>query len=258
MILEGDSLVEYMSHISLHLESAKLQTDTPIYKDFDDLLIFLLDAARKYGGNLKKILRPIRESLLSDLKWEKKLLREYKEGLFQFILTGVITWVFAYFSSWILEVKISIFIISLILGFQFLGLIIFHFSIIYFEKKIFSLLFSMNHKLIRFESLLNAHLSVQEILEKSEISHMDQELMNVEMASLWGVVLRLVRKWKNYGECIIMEVIEVRSEISFKFEQKFETFLDKVKLLKFLVLVIFFLTPYFIMVGGILESFLIE
>ena len=208
------------------------------------------------------MLRPIKTSLCSDIKWEKKLLQEYKDGLLQFILTAIVTWIFSGFATWILDMEFSIFGNFFIVLIQVIGIILFHYIIKFYENKYFSTLFSLNIKLIKFEALLRTRLSNQEILEESQINQIEfQEgikQINKDLLPIVNSIAHMVSRWRRHGESIELEVIDIRSDLFFKFEQGFGLFIEAVKFLKFLTLCLFFLAPYFLMVGHLLSSFLIE
>jgi hypothetical protein len=258
MVKQGDELTAIIWEMALVHEGEGPKGHFPQYKGFELLLNFLLKTMRIHGGSKRTVLGPLKMSLSSDLKWEKKLLAEYKDGIFQFFLTGLITWIFAIFSSWILEIELGTWTSLAIFFAQVIGVIIFHYFIKYFENKYFLSLFQISQKLIRFDALLKTSLSIQEILEFSEINNLPSVTENVVLRPLILSLLQLVRKWKNFGVCIKSEVIEIRYDISFLFDENFRKFIDLVKFLKFLILCMFFLTPYFLSIGSLLSGFLIE
>ena len=105
MVKQGDELTAIIWEMALVHEGEGPKGHFPQYKGFELLLNFLLKTMRIHGGSKRTVLGPLKMSLSSDLKWEKKLLAEYKDGIFQFFLTGLITWIFAIFSSWILDLQ---------------------------------------------------------------------------------------------------------------------------------------------------------
>ena len=262
LIKQGEQLIQLIWELALDKGPRMGHKSHIKYKDFEKLLVVILSANRMSGGHLKSVLHPIRDSLTIDLKWEKSLAKEYREGLVQFVLTAIVTWLFAFISLWILQGKLGSLYTTLILLIQSSGIFCFHYLIWFVEKRQFSGLFTLNHKLIKFEAMLSSRLSVQEILLQSGISSSKEALQSSandqDTGPLWRVVARIVKKWRYYGEPITEEVAEIRNEVSFKFNQKFEIFLDQVKVLKFMILAFFFLAPYFLMIVGLLESFLIE
>jgi hypothetical protein len=257
-VSSGDELAEALWILAFNESLQRQQTKFPIYKGYEDLLNFLLLTVRGHGGSVRAILDPLKKSLLQDLKWEKKLLAEYKDGIFQFVLTGIITWAFSLFASYLLEISLSFTSITMILIIQSLGIAFFHHFILLYERKYFDPLFLFSKKLIQFEALLKTKLSVQEILEESEICRIEISDLKADLRSMAYAIARIVKRWKNYGDCVSVEVLEIIEDLSFRFEQNFGKFLDTVKFLKFITLCLFFLTPYFLMIGTVLSSFLIE
>ena len=258
MINQGQELQEIVRLYSLNISFERNEKNLPEYKNYEDLLLIILKTHKKFGLSLKRLLSPLRENLNTDIRWELKIFSEFRSGLIQFFLISGITWSFAGFTTRVLNTEMNTKLIILVGSIQLAGAYLFGFFIKFFERKIFSELLCINQKTLRFEVLLNSHLSSQEIIDKSGVGCFIEQSLIIDKNSINGLLTRALKKWKNFGDDISSELIEIREELIFKFNQNYDHFLMTVKTIKFLILILFYLAPYFLLIAGLIKSFLIE
>lgn len=258
----GDALMDAARRISLEGNVAEKSISelsfSEEYKGYGMVLEQILLAHRRVGINLNKSIFSLRTNLHKDLLWEGKVLDETKNSMMQFFIISIITWAFGFSMAHSLNAPIPTLAIVLVLIFQLFGLIVYQLLETVLEKKLLQKYRTFDQKLCLLSLLLKTNLSYQETVEQSGIGAMLELSWEGELNKLAKAVTRMLKSWKYQGNSIDSELLEIRNEVSFVIDQKFQNYLGYLKAVKFTTLALFYLCPYFMLVGFILKSFLIE
>lgn len=228
------------------------------YKFYTGLVNEILFYKRELGGYQKKNFQEVKKALLGDIRFEKKVEKEMRGSLFQYICLGIITWVFIGGSHQILGEKISmrLEVLLFILCFQLTGVLFYQVVCEKLKKKDFYFFNLYYAPLFRFFSLIYLNLPVGMILEKSGF-----EVFYRKEPSDWRAVLDdlrgLIDKWKSQGGEVRSELNDIVEEVYFLRDLSFEKYKEKIQFLRLIFLGVFFLGPYLFYLSVLLSSFLI-
>lgn len=229
--------------------------DLPKYKFYTHLFEILYAANRSLGIGLKKIIPEIRNALLNDLKFEKKIRDEVLSAFLQFIAVIVTTWAFVYLSTKIAEIAVDKKIAIAMLLIQACGLFLFYQTEKICKKKIFEKFSSAIKEIYLFSCFLDVGLPLNEALLRSGISEgalFKHKVFEGISKRLEGVIQRL----KETGLSPKDEVHEIIGQIWQLQEEKFRFFTKYIQMLKFTLLVFFFLPAYFLYLYSIFKFFM--
>ena len=249
---EGEKLLHWITCWPLQSEFKRQ------YKFYTDLVEKILHYSREYGGHPKKNLLTVKQALLGDLRFEKKIKKELKGSYFQYILLGLITWLFIFGSQHILHSKFVIEKNSLlvILGAQFLGVFLFEVVCKRIIRRDFFFFDQFYGVLFSFLSLIKVELPIGTILEQSSLEKIYQKVPS-EWDPLVKELTLVIQRWKTLGGEVKSDVYDILEETHFLRDLTFEKFKDKVQFLRLMFLGIFFLTPYLFYLSVLLNAFLI-
>jgi hypothetical protein len=258
---EGENLLHWLSRWPLEddfLKENEKGQEKKQYKFYTELVDKMLHFNRAYGGNPKKNLLFIKKTLLGDLRFEKKILKEMKGSYFQYAILSLVTWLFIWGSQSLLNFtktsKVWPFLI--ILSFQIMGGILFAVMCQFLKKKDFFFFDKFYGVLFSFLCLVRVELPIGAILEKSSLERIYQKAPS-EWSPLVKELTLIIERWKTLGGEIKGEVYEIVEETHFIRDLTFETFKEKILFLRLIFLGIFFLGPYLFYLSLLLNSFLI-
>lgn len=255
----GEKLLRRLSELEAQL-LAKGQigpTDLLQYKFYTALTSRVLEYGRRYGTPLRSILLELREALGRDLQFERKILKELWGGFAQFVLIALVTWVFVFLSSSLLNLSLSPSVMGTMLFLQLIGFVSYYLIFEILQKRLFSIfaqLFSSYYTLlILTEASLSVRVSLQESGILSAFSIKDKRFDFLFIRSR-----ELLERWQTKGTPL---KTELKEHIASLWGLEEETFLRFIKLLaglKFLILCLFFLSAYFVYLFSLFRVFLIE
>ena len=227
----------------------------PQYKFYTNLLELLFENYRRLGIGIKKILPEIRSGMVKDLQFEKKIFDEIVSGLWQFMIIAVTTWSFVFLSSTLADIPRS-WGTTLWMGvLQISGVIAFFYLVSIFKSKIFYKFSKSIEELYLFTSLLDVGLPLNEILSRSGI--LNGNLTSYKSFETISFRLnQLVSRLKETGLSPKEESQEIIREIWHLQEESFHKFTKIVQVLKFSILVFFFLPAYFLYLYSIFQFFM--
>ena len=227
------------------------------YKFYSPLLESFLLYSRQFGMPLFNFLGEFKHQLGKDLQMERKLLKELRDGVVQFIFIGVISFGFWTWSHIFLGLKIS-YSLNFFLAFflQLLGLIIFLCCYYVFRKKLLGTFNTVFQSYYLFWGLSSVGLPVVEVLGACQIlelrpSNGEQRILHRRMESL-------VTSWKDKGFPVKKSVEDVISELWDLYNVKFQVFRRNLKIVNFLIMALFYLSAFFILLMDFMGVFLIE
>lgn len=255
----GEKLLRRLSELEAQL-LAKGQigpTDLLQYKFYTALTSRVLEYGRRYGTPLRSILLELREALGRDLQFERKILKELWGGFAQFVLIALVTWVFVFLSSSLLNLSLSPSVMITMFLLQLIGFVSYYLIFEILQKRLFSIfaqLFSSYYTLL---ILTEASLSVRVSLQESGILTVFS-IKDKRFDFLFIRSRELLERWQTKGTPL---KAELKEHIVSLWGLEEETFLRFIKLLaglKFLILCLFFLSAYFVYLFSLFRVFLIE
>jgi hypothetical protein len=227
----------------------------PRYKFYTNLLEIIFENNRRLGIGIKKIIPEIRAGLICDLQFEKKIFDEIISAALQFLVIAVTTWSFVLISSNIAQIplfKNTIFLMSLL---QIFGVIVFFQLVKLIKKRTFFKFSKAIEELYLFSGLLDIGLPLNEIISRSGI--LQGQLMEFKVFENLSRRIRvLISRLKETGLSPKDESLEIIREIWHLQEENFQKFTKIVQVLKFSILVFFFLPAYFLYLYSIFQFFM--
>lgn len=224
------------------------------YKFFNNILAQFIGISRKYGIFPKKNILSLRRAVLRDFEFEKKLLKEIHNGIFQMIFMAALIW------GLILVFKIyypqgfTFSTFSVIATLHCLGLLWVIFPTLWRKKRRFSIYFPLFESLYQFQGLYLSGVPYQKTIEQSQVN---QVLNNKRSGPLGLIPLRMekmMKMWREKGMGIEEHIQEAIEELWSNLEGDYQAFQREFLIIRFIGLVIFYLLSYFIFLGRILSS----
>lgn len=235
---------------------AKILPDfLPKYKFYTELLEQLFFFNRNLGIKIKKFFPEIRKGLINDLQFEKKVLDEVMAAILQFLVIALTTWSFVFLSSLIAQISLSKSISLLMILLQIMGIVIFFFILKKIKKNMFVKFNKSIEELYLFNSFLEIGLPINEIISRSKIC--DGSIVSFKIfENLSDRVKKLIIRLKETGLSPRDEVQEIIGEIWHLQGEYFKKFTKIVQILKFSILIFFFLPAYFLYLYSIFKFFM--
>lgn len=227
------------------------------YKFFSPLLESFLLYTRQFGMPLFNFLGEFKQQLGKDLQMERKLLKELRDGIIQFLFIGFITFGFWGWAHIFLGLKITYslnFFLALFL--KLMGLILFLGCYYFFKRRLLGSFNTVFQSYYLFWGLSSVGLPVVEVLGACHILELrpsvgEQIILHKRMESL-------VTSWKDKGFPIKSSVENVILELWDLYNLKFQVFRRNLKIVNFLIMALFYLSAFFILLMDFMGVFLIE
>ncbi|OFZ72010.1 MAG: hypothetical protein A2451_10650 [Bdellovibrionales bacterium RIFOXYC2_FULL_39_8] len=233
--------------------------DIPQYKFYTDILKKLIYYAKLYGGNFKESLSQLKKGVIKDIQFERALRKEVEGAYLQFFFISLITWFFVYMVGQSVEVKLSMLSKIFMLAMQLSGALFFALFYQRLQQLTFAPFWKFFNTIFIFQSLIGVGLSQKEIIHHAESSALTEDQRQRKFLSY--LVLRLeslIFNWQRSGQPIGTELAEIQEELWFNVGQESIQFLKKLNIIKFLVVVLFYLSTYFFYLANLFSAFLIE
>ncbi len=225
------------------------------YKFYTDLLEQLFEIYRRLGAPVRKILPELRRGITRDLQFERKIFSETTGALMQFLVIALTTWGFVFLSSYLIDIPPSKTILGFMMILEVLGVIVFFHLMKFLRKKTFAAMASALTELYLFTSLMNAGLSLNDVLKRSGL--MEGTLMNSGKLETFATrTKKLIERMKVNGLSPMEEAQEILDGLWHFQDENFVKFTKKVQLLKFCILAFFFLPAYFLYLASIFQFFM--
>ncbi len=227
----------------------------PKYKFYTHLIEQLVAVHRSKGVGLKKIFPEIRNHLIRDVQFERKIVSEIISGLLQFMIIFLTTWGFVYLSISLVELPPNHIIFFFMFLLQLIGSLLFFLLIHFLKKNIFEQFAKALEEAYLFSVLLEIGVPINEILERSQIQCglFSQSKM---FSSLSVRMKNLIKRLKQTGISPLDESKEIIAELWQFQEDEFLQFTKKLQVLKFFILAFFFLPSYFLYLYSIFQFFM--
>ncbi len=227
------------------------QVSLPQYKYYTDLVVTILNHARQFGIPVQDIFKNVRLLMIKDYQFERKLNRELLGAIIQFVMTALITWFFILSTVIIVNIKLTSFVLIVIVVLQIGGGTLFVFNHGISKKRSFRWYDKYFQAIICLKALSHIGLATQKCIQLSEISVVIEGPLDVINRRL-EVALE---QWQKNGVSMITTLEDCTDELVFLLNERFTKFVQKTILYKFLVLSIFFLPCYLFYLFWIFQNF---
>lgn len=240
----GQGLEEWLK--KFHWSGPALQTklELPRYKFFTELIEILLSMARQWGAQYQQVFLTLREILHQDLQFEKQL-KDFIQGCwFQMLFIVMMSWLFIILGmSWVgLD-----FPMKYLMGigcWQLIGMGVFFLGLKQLKKYFLDPLGKFWRSLICLRSLAETALPRSEVVRLSQIKELDQ--IEAREWSDFKIKLQHLAQWMlGHGQSPIKEINYLIDELRFLEKHQIQKFQKMSHVLKFTVLVVFFIPAYF-------------
>lgn len=244
LITEGEKLLNF----SLFLDQKQSQKSNifayPRYKYFTKLMERILKITKIYGVSWHLAGETFRNILASDLKWERKIQQEFKSGLFQVFCLVFFIWIFIIMSQKSLpEYNDMTKFKTFILVYQLMGLFIYVKMANHLRFNIFKSFEGLAFSVQTLRSLLVVGINFKKLIELSKFAELNQKFKN-PLAHIFERLELSVKFWKEQGISPKEELDRLLLELSFAQEIILGQLAQKLMVLKFFVMSIFFLGSY--------------
>ena len=240
----GKALEEWLKKFHWSGPSLNHKTELPRYKFFSELVEMLLSLARQWGAQYQQVFITLREILHQDLQFEKQL-KEFLQGCwFQMILIVAMSWLFIILgTSWI-KINFPLKYMIMIGGWQALGMLCFYLGMKILVKRYLGALGSFWKSLICLRSLSETALPRSEVVRMAGIRELD-EYQHSEWKEFKIKVQHLGQWMLSAGTSPVKEIQYLMDELRFLEKHQIQVFQKMGHILKFSILVIFFIPAYF-------------
>nr|BDT27896.1 hypothetical protein BHI3_13620 [Bacteriovorax sp. HI3] len=255
----GEKLLKFLPELEakMGMGMKTAEMEIPHYKFYTSLLHELLEVHRKLGVNLKSILPELRNNVIKDLQFEKKVKGLILGGNLQFAAITMTTWGFIWLSSSLADLPLHPGDLFFIFCLQALAILVFNFAVKKAQALMFNKFSRVMEGLYLFISMAEVGLSAGRVLADSKV--LDGDLMRYREFSFCAErVKEHVQRWRENGVSPRPGVTEVVREVWHLQELCFEKFLKVADLIKFSVLAVFFLPAYFFYLYSIFQYFVLQ
>lgn len=256
LLWRGRAIIEGIADMETYLSRGLVRsaTELPRYKFYTGLIHLILSYGRNYGASILGIVRKIRQGIIMDYQFERKLQSEFFGGLVQFVLIGFMTWIFIFISDSIICAETLFSVRFLVGGLQIFGVVLYFFIYFGWRKKNFLIYSKYFSGLYVLDSLSEVGVSLQLMLEQSGV----EKLFEINKRKFCYVDNRLenaIEASRKQGMPIKKELDDIINEVWFLQEQQFGKFVKQMAGLKFVILALFFLSAYFVYLFSLFGHF---
>lgn len=234
-----------------------LQTtgNLPAYKFYSEVVEVILNLARKMGGSYQESLLFLREGLVSDRQFEKRLREAYLGTWLQMGLMVTLTWTFILGSLFITELSLPMTKLIFIAGWQALGLLSLPAILSFYRKSFFGDIGKLWKMFYVLNSLGKVPLARSETLTLAGI----KDLSEIKQKSLSHIVEKLrstCERILKVGGSYDAEIKSLMEELRFQEKWHFELFEKRLTVIKLGILSLFLLPSYlmfiFLLLGDLM------
>jgi hypothetical protein len=227
----------------------------PKYKFYTGLYEEMLSQRKTFGVSIDESLRHLREGLVLDSKFEKKLKVELQSSFWQFFFISLITWSFTFISITILNKPMDT-RIGLLMGFiQISGAIIFCLCFYTYKRKVFSEYGLWFSRIYQLKGLLMAGVPISYALKECQISELFFSKKSQFQPFKHSLETSL-KRLQSEGAPILNDLKFCLDELWFTQDCDFEDFLKKVLSLKLVIILLFYLGAYFLYLYSFISTFM--
>jgi hypothetical protein len=229
--------------------------EIPRYKFFTVLVFKILDCARRFGGPRNVLLSGLKQGLVKDDHFERQIIEDRRAGYGQFFTVAAITWIFIFVSRHVAFISAPTGAILMVFGLHLLGLAAFHSLYQFHFQKCFAGFEEIFSCLYTCRSLLGVGLPLSLVVKEADT----ESILKKGDMRFDGIRKRLsglLQRLQKNGAPVEAALCDAISETWFLQEQAFETFKRRLLVIKYIVLIVFFLMAYFVYLFSILSGML--
>lgn len=235
----GKDLLIELSQLNLMGDLTQLSK----YKFFDDLICEIAQVAKDFGAATSKTLAKLRHSLSTDIQIEKKTSGTIHETYFQFLLAAALTIFLNIFATNILGFKTDIIFIVCALIYNFIGILSFYYIIKKLTAKLLTPIGQTLHCYLVFKLMYDVGTPLNQLVTRSGIN----KVSSIELPfakDLYRRLAALVELKQTQGFDIGDDLESIEIGLWDEYKSQNEALLSRIKIFKFIWLVIFFFVPY--------------
>ncbi|MFN8369477.1 MAG: hypothetical protein U0T83_02500 [Bacteriovoracaceae bacterium] len=228
------------------------------YKFYQELMETILKWGKETGINLKPILKDIKLSLHQDYKFEKRMTQFFKQGMFQIGSIVMLSWGYYLGLIYTIEKQLTAFEVVMILFWQLIGITLYWYLLMIYKNNFMGRYYQVLDKLYQFSSLYSAGIPLSRLVSETQMFKILAEERDHEMVALKLKIENLVNEVRHKGVSISVELREAIEEVWFLLELRYEKFVELMQVLKMTILLLFFVSTYFLLVYKMLAKNLME
>ncbi|WP_146037852.1 hypothetical protein [Halobacteriovorax sp. DA5] len=235
----GKDLLIEVSQLNLMGDLTQLSN----YKFYDSLICEIAQIAKEFGAATSRTLAKMRHALSNDLQIEKKAAGTINETLFQFLMAMGLTFALNIFATNILGLATDYTFLVLALIYNLVGVLSFIMLIKKLKRKFLAPISKILNSYLIFKLMYDVGTPINQLIHRSSINSivdLDQALAKDLFRRLAALIE--VKKHQGVDICEDLESIEINLWDDYRSEN--EVFLQRLKIFKFIWLVVFFFVPY--------------
>ena len=229
--------------------------EIPRYKFFTALVFKILDCARRFGGPRNALLSGLKEGLVKDDHFERQIIEDRKGGYGQFFTVAAITWIFIFVSKHVAFISAPAGAIFMVFVLHLMGLIAFHSLYQFHFQKCFAGFEEIFSCLYTCRSLLGVGLPLSQVAKEADTESVLKK-GDVRFDGIRDRLSGLLQRLQKNGAPVEAALCDAISETWFLQERAFEAFRRRLLVIKYIVLIVFFLMAYFVYLFSILSGML--
>jgi hypothetical protein len=224
------------------------------YKFFTNIFTYLLKAHRQLGIDIIPSLNNLKNSLVRDINFEKKLLKIKKQSFLEIGIIFLFSLLIIASARSLVNVEIPLVNILGITLWQIIGCLLLHFFIQHKQEKIFKELFILLKSIYQFHALSNTSISVNQLVERIDFN---QVIKLKKHEHLIGLYKKVINDLKHYGVLDASHVTELLHCVNNEYTINFDHFQKQVKAIKLLIIMLFSVLGYLFTMYSMMQAMII-
>ena len=240
----GQHLYQNLIEFDLERPNSRNFSDLSQYKFYTDLVKELLASAIRHGTTIKKFLPEIKQGLVKDIQYAKKINSFYLGGVYQIFLISIFGFIFIYVMENQLNISIKNESLILPVSLQVLGITFFTIGFFFLKKIKFFPLIRYLKSFYKLRVLVDSGSSLKKIAQSISADSLSSAKDLVYFKKRIELQLQVIR---NSGQLDRKEIELYINEMWQMLDFKFEEFSQELNVLKLLVLCFFSLSGYLLL-----------
>ena len=212
-------------------------------KAYSSMITDLLVLKNEFGEDISVPLGEVRLLLEKEIKTRSKLRQVFGESLIQMVILGSIINLMSFAYAIFLEIKNDILLIFWLNFYMIMGGTTFRALFNYLLNSKVNCFLKVQTSLNQFLVLAGTSVSMNEINKRVGYDHFRESWGHFDAEK--ELLLEALKHWNNSGIDPSVSLSHISRQIGFKFKISMESFQKINEAVKLLVLIIFFLIPYF-------------
>lgn len=218
----------------------------PDYKFFTKVLQKGMELSRTYGAPNDKLICDLRHGLTKDKHFSEKVLMELKDGLSQCLIITVMTWGFSLLCWQMAKIQVGLGVKMYMVGSHLLGPLTLY-SIFLLARRSYFLVFGDYFLgIYQLRSLIELGLPLTECFKESEVKTLILQKKDKSCEHIRQQLTVILNNLHESGEEVTESLNELIQDIWYLHERQFTKFHKFFTFMKFLTIVVFYLSTYFV------------